>query len=94
MARRFQSHAVKEEPKVEAFNNKFNFNINPPPVHTYWHARNFTVLLAFAPIYVAVGFLAKYTGENLNSFEALLDFADSEKSPMKEYKFGEFRPTK
>lgn len=87
-ARRFQSHAAAEE-KAAPFNNKYNFNINPPPVHAYWNIRNASVLFAFVPLYLAVGYLGKYTGSNLSGFGGLLDFADSEKSPMKEVKFGE-----
>lgn len=89
VAKRFQSHAAPEPARASPFNNKYNFNINPPPVHQYWNIRNASVLLAFAPLYVAVGYLAKYTGSNLSGFDGLVDFADSEKSPMKELKFGE-----
>lgn len=88
MAKRFQSHAAPAE-KAQPFNNKHNFNIDPPPVHTYWNARNFSVLLAFVPLYLGIGFLGKYTGENLSGFDGLVQFADSEKSPMKTLKFGE-----
>lgn len=88
VAKRFQSHAAPET-KSAPFNNKYNFNINPPPVHQYWNIRNASVLFAFVPLYLAVGYLGKYSGANLYGFEALLDFADSEKSPMKELKFGE-----
>ncbi|OBA19007.1 hypothetical protein METBIDRAFT_47154 [Metschnikowia bicuspidata var. bicuspidata NRRL YB-4993] len=89
VARRFQSHAAQAEAKPAPFNNKYNFNINPPPVHAYWNARNFSVLIAFVPVFLGAGYLGKYAGENAGGFEALLDFADSEQSPMKELKFGE-----
>lgn len=88
MARRFQSHAAPEA-KSAPFNNKYNFNIDPPPVHQYWNIRNASVLIAFVPLYLAVGYLGKYTGANLSGFEGLAEFADLEKSPMKEIKFGE-----
>lgn len=88
VARRFQSHAPRAE-KAEPFNNKYNFNINPPPVHAYWNIRNASVLVAFVPLYIAVGYLGKYTGENLSGFEGLQQFATSEQSPIKELTFGE-----
>lgn len=89
VARRFQSHAAQPESKAAPFNNKYNFNMDPPPVHAYWNARNFSVLIAFVPIFLGVGYLGKYTGENSGGFDSLLDFADSEKSPLKDLKFGE-----
>lgn len=72
-----------------SFNNKHNFNINPPPVHEYWNYRNASVLLAFIPLYFGVGYVAKYVGTNVEGYGGLLGFADSEKSPLNELKFGE-----
>lgn len=91
MSKRFQSHAshATETVKSAPFNNKYNFNINPPPIHLYWNAKNSFILFAFAPIFVAFGYLGKYTGSNMPGLEGILEFADSEKSPMKELKFGE-----
>lgn len=93
VAKRFQSHASPEV-KSAPFNNKYNFNINPPPVHQYWNIRNASVLFAFVPLYLAVGYLGKYTGSNLSGFDSLLEFADSDKSPLKEIKFGEAQQLK
>lgn len=94
VARRFQSHAAPAKEEAAPFNNKYNFNIDPPPVHQYWNIRNASVLIAFVPLYLAVGYLGKYTGSELSGFEGLLDFADSEKSPLKELKFGEAQVVK
>lgn len=84
MGVRFQSQAAKEQP----FNNKHNFNINPPPVHAYWNLRNALVLFAFVPAYIAVGYLGKSVGEGLDGFTGLEAFARLEQSPMKEIPFG------
>lgn len=76
IGRRFASEA-------KAFNNPHNFNINPPPVHEYWNQRNATVLVAFVPLYLAVGYLAKYLGEDLGAYDGLLEFANGDDSPLK-----------
>lgn len=90
MSKRFQSQASTGSAGVKSsFNNKHNFNINPPPVHQYWTMRNSSVLLAFIPVYLLVGYVAKSAGEGLTGYEGLAGFADGEKSPMKELKFGE-----
>lgn len=78
-ARRFQS--------TGSFKNTHNFNTNPPPVHEYWNIRNSAVLLAFVPIYVAVGYIGKNSGEGLTSLEALKAAADSDL--VKDLGFGE-----
>lgn len=83
MFKRFQSQ------QTGGFNNKFNFNINPPPVHEYWNMRNNSVLLAFVPIYFIVGYFGSYTAGNIEGTQGLLDVADSNESPMKTFKFGE-----
>lgn len=94
LSKRFQSQASTGASAKSAFNNKHNFNINPPPVHTYWTMRNSSVLLAFIPIYLAVGYLTKSTSSELSGYEGLYAFADGEKSPMKELKFGEAQVSK
>ncbi|CUM64053.1 uncharacterized protein PRCAT00001641001 [Priceomyces carsonii] len=58
--KRFQSSGAKL-----TFSNKYNFNINPPPVHEYWNARNNIILLAFVPVFLGVGYVAKYVGGNV-----------------------------
>lgn len=73
--------------KASGFNNKFNFNINPPNVHEYWNYRNASVLLAVIPVYLGVGYVAKYLGANLDGFEGLIEFADNDQ--LKTLKFGE-----
>lgn len=88
ISRRFASN----ESTPSSFTNKYNFNINPPPVHEYWNIKNASVLIAFVPLYFAVGYVAKSIGTDLDGYEGLLEFADSEKSPMKELKFGEAQP--
>lgn len=89
MSRRFESHAAQAEPKAATFDNKYNFNIAPPPVHAYWNARNFSVLVVLTPIILGVGYLGKFTGQNIEGYEGLLTFADSKNSPLNEIKFGE-----
>lgn len=84
-ARRFQS----TETKAESFTNKYNFNLDPPPVHSYWNARNSLVLFAFVPAFIGAGYLGIYVGSNLSGMEGLTEFADSEQSPLKTLKFGE-----
>ncbi|KAK6454426.1 uncharacterized protein RJT20DRAFT_130555 [Scheffersomyces xylosifermentans] len=95
--KRFQHAAAAAEPAAAkpAFNNKYNFNINPPPVHEYWNYRNASVLLAVIPVYLAVGYVAKYLGSNLEGYEGLIEFAESDK--VKDIQFGQpqqFKPTK
>ncbi|QWW24107.1 hypothetical protein CA7LBN_002941 [Candidozyma auris] len=84
ISRRLQSHAShsSETTKSAPFNNKYNFNVNPPPIHSYWNQKNSLVLFAFVPLFVGVGYLGKYTGSNTPGFEGLLEFAESESSPM------------
>lgn len=90
VARRYQSHAAPPAPPAEApFNNKYNFNTSPPPIHLYWEASHLTTLLVLTPVLLGVGYGAKYIAENLTGFQAFEDFADSEQSPMKTQKFGE-----
>lgn len=91
MSRRLQSHAshASESVKAAPFNNKYNFNTNPPPIHLYWNASNSLILFAFVPVFVGIGYFSEYIGSNLRGFEGLVGFADSEQSPMKELKFGE-----
>lgn len=72
-----------------SFNNKYNFNTNPPPVHEYWNIRNTSVLLAFIPIYLSVSYLTKRGTSNVDGYGGLVEYANSEKSPMKDIKFGE-----
>lgn len=86
--RRFASSASSSS-KSANFSNKFNFNINPPPVHEYWNARNASVLIGFVPLYFAVGYVSKYIGTHIGGFDGLLEFADSDKSPMKEFEFAQ-----
>ncbi|KAK6464707.1 hypothetical protein DFJ63DRAFT_334257 [Scheffersomyces coipomensis] len=82
-------HTAAETTAPKAFNNKYNFNINPPPVHEYWNYRNASVLIAFVPIYFGVGYVTRYLSDNTEAFGGLVEFADSEKSPLKDLKFGE-----
>lgn len=91
MFKRMNSHSA---PSVDttvkaAFNNKYNFNVNPPPVHEYWNIRNCSVLLAFIPIYLTASYLTKYGTGELEGYGGLLEFAKGEKSPIKDIKFGE-----
>lgn len=88
VARRFQSQASSASHETP-FNNKFNFNVSPPPIHLYWNASNSSALFAFVPLFFAIGYTAKYIGANVYDFEALKDFADLESSPLKDLKYGE-----
>lgn len=88
MARQ-QARAGFRKYSTESFSNKYGFNMNPPPVHAYWNARNATVLVAMIPLYFGVGELSKYLGANLPGYEGVLEFADSDKSPLKSLKFAE-----
>ncbi|ODV80150.1 uncharacterized protein CANTADRAFT_25856 [Suhomyces tanzawaensis NRRL Y-17324] len=83
-----------EHTNAGSFTNKHNFNINPPPVHEYWNYRNASVLLAFIPVYLSIGYFAKYIGANTEGYQGLQEFADNEKSPLKELKFGEPQTSK
>ncbi|KAK6202735.1 uncharacterized protein RJT21DRAFT_118810 [Scheffersomyces amazonensis] len=94
VGRRFQHHSAGESISTKPFNNRYNFNINPPPVHEYWNYRNASVLIAIIPVYLGVAYFAKSLGENLEGFEGLRSFADSDKSPLKELKFGEAQTSK
>ncbi|KAI5960919.1 hypothetical protein KGF57_001851 [Candida theae] len=85
---RFQHTATKQASSVP-FNNKFNFNLNPPPVHEYWNAYNSSVLFAFVPVFLGIAYAAKYIGVNLEGNAGLLEFANAENSPIKSIKFGE-----
>lgn len=85
ISRRFAS----SESTHSNFNNKYNFNINPPPVHEYWNMKNASVLIAFVPLYFGVGYIAKYIGTEIGGYEGLQEYANSENSPMKQLKFGE-----
>lgn len=88
-SRRFQSQvAAAEAPVAKPFNNKYNFNIDPPQVHHYWDQRNFSILVVFVPVFVAAGYLAQSSG-NLSSLQTLVGFAEGEKSPLKELAFSE-----
>lgn len=69
-ARRFQS--------TGSFKNTYNFNTNPPPVHEYWNMRNSSVLIAFVPVYFAVAYVAKGSGEGLSGSEGIKAAADAE----------------
>lgn len=78
----------------EAFNNKYGFNMNPPPVHAYWNARNASVLVAFVPVFLGAGALAKYVGFNLPGWDGLLEFSKLEQLPIGKLAFGEPEPYK
>lgn len=84
VARRAQSQALGA-----GFTNKHGFNTNPPPVHEFWTAWNSSVVFAFVPVFLAVGYAGKYMGSNIGGYEGLYQFASSDKSPMKELSFGE-----
>ena len=75
--------------KSSPFNNKYNFNTNPPPVHEYWNIRNTSVLLAFIPLYLTVSYLTKTGTSNVDGYGGLVEFAKSDKSPINDIKFGE-----
>lgn len=87
--KRMNSHSSGLTATKSTFNNKYNFNTNPPPVHEYWNIRNTSVLLAFIPIYLSVSYLTKKGTSNVDGYGGLVDFAKGDKSPMKEVKFGE-----
>lgn len=89
-SRRLQAHGeVHTEAPVKAFNNKYNFNTNPPPVHEYWSTRNVSILLAFIPVYLTVSYFTKYGTSNAEGYEGLLQYAKGENSPMKNMNFAE-----
>ncbi|EGV64909.1 hypothetical protein PSN45_005261 [Yamadazyma tenuis] len=96
--KRFNSHSahpVTPTPSKAPFNNKYNFNTSPPPVHEYWNIRNTSFLLAFIPLYFAVSYVTKNGVQEIEGFGGLVEFAKGEKSPLKEIKFGEPQlPTK
>lgn len=69
--------------------NKYNFNLLPPPTHAYWNIRNSSLYVVYVPLFLAVTFLGKFLGSSMTPYDSLLEFADDEKSPIKELKFGE-----
>lgn len=71
------------------FSNKYNFNLLPPPVHEYWNIRNSSIYLVFVPLFAGVAYMGKAIGDTFTVHDTLLEFADAEKSPIKELKFGE-----
>lgn len=87
LLKRFQS--TTSESTASTFNNKYNFNISPPPVHEYWNYRNATVFLSAIPLYFAVGYASVYIASNFEGYSGLLGFKDNEKSPLKDTEFGE-----
>ncbi|EGW33016.1 uncharacterized protein SPAPADRAFT_49942 [Spathaspora passalidarum NRRL Y-27907] len=89
-SRRFQHTATAAESaaKESPFTNKYNFDLNPPRVHEYWNYRNATVLLAFIPLFLVVAELGKTAGNGLRGLSSFIEFAESEKSPMKEQTYG------
>lgn len=95
VGRRFNSHASHAHGSgahttaKSTFNNTHNFNINPPPVHEYWTIRNASILFAFIPVYLGIAYLTKYSALSADGFGGLIEFAKSDKSPMKDIKFGE-----
>ncbi|KAI5952369.1 hypothetical protein KGF54_003235 [Candida jiufengensis] len=88
--KRFQ-HAAASTPKQSPipFTNKYHFNLNPPPIHEYWNIYNSSVLFAFIPVFLTISYFAKDLGIGLEGNNGLLDFANSEQSPLKSIKFGE-----
>jgi hypothetical protein len=88
LSKRLQHSSAETAPK-SSFNNKYNFNINPPPVHEYWNYWNASVFFAFIPLYFGVGYIAKYVGTNVEGYGGILEFADREKSPLNKLKFAE-----
>ncbi|KAI5950553.1 hypothetical protein CANMA_005213 [Candida margitis] len=86
---RFQHTAAKQTSKSVPFNNKYNFNLNPPPVHEYWNVYNSSVLFAFVPVFLSIAYFAKYIGVNIEGNAGLLEYANGENSPLKSIKFGE-----
>lgn len=90
--KRFQSHAHSHghaAPEAAPFNNKYNFNIDPPAVHEYWNARNASVLLAFIPAYLAVASVARYVSENQEGWGGLHQYADAHFDQLYKHRFGE-----
>ncbi|WLF79562.1 hypothetical protein PVL30_003317 [Lodderomyces elongisporus] len=89
IAKRFQSSTTRASTTKEAhpFQNKFNFNLNPPQVHEYWNIYNTSVLLAFIPVFLGTAFIAKDIGSQIQGYTGLLQYADGEKSPLKSIKF-------
>lgn len=81
-------HSAAELPKG-TFNNKYEFNINPPPIHEYWNYRNALVLIAIIPIYLAVASLAENLNGGLDGYDAIKTYADSLDSPMHKMQFAE-----
>ncbi|KAG7662842.1 uncharacterized protein J8A68_003612 [[Candida] subhashii] len=75
--------------KESTFNNKYNFNLNPPPVHEYWNIYNSSLLFMLVPLIAGVGYFGKWMGSGLDGFAALLSVANSENSPMKELHYGQ-----
>lgn len=89
ISKRFQSHTSTAGSITKStFNNKYNFNTNPPPVHEYWYVRNSSVLIACIPLYLIVGYAAKYAADDIDSFNGLLGFYDKSES-TRELQFGE-----
>ncbi|KAI5965272.1 uncharacterized protein KGF55_001492 [Candida pseudojiufengensis] len=91
--KRFQ-HAAASSTKQSTshsipFNNKYNFDLTPPPIHEYWNIYNSSVLFAFIPVFLTISYFAKDLGIGLEGNAGLLDFANSENSPIKNIKFGE-----
>lgn len=76
-------------PVKSNFTNKYDFNTSPPPVHEYWNIRNTSILLAFIPVYFTVSYFTKNGAQDIDGFGGLLEFANSDKSPLKDVKFGE-----
>ncbi|RLV93348.1 hypothetical protein JA1_002538 [Spathaspora sp. JA1] len=87
--KRFQHTAESTATKESApFTNKYNFDVNPPQVHHYWNYHNATLLVALIPVLLGVAELGRYIGKNLSGYTSFIEFADSEKSPMKESTYG------
>ncbi|CAK9439609.1 uncharacterized protein LODBEIA_P37090 [Lodderomyces beijingensis] len=91
LSKRFQhstaAHAAPKE--THPFANRYNFNLDPPPVHEYWNIYNSSILFAFVPVFLGVAYLAKDIGVNLESQAGLLQYANGDNSPLKSIKFGE-----
>lgn len=87
ISKRFQHTATKQT--SVPFNNKYNFNLNPPQVHEYWNVYNSSVLFAFVPVFLGIAYAAKYIGVNIEGNAGLLEYANGENSPIKSIKFGE-----
>ncbi|CAD1812349.1 hypothetical protein FOB58_004241 [Candida parapsilosis] len=89
---RFQhstTSTTKQATHSTPFNNKYHFNLNPPPVHEYWNVYNSSVLFAFVPVFLGIAYAAKYIGVNIEGNAGLLQYANGENSPLKSIKFGE-----